>query len=74
MGDITACAARHQDFDARPTILFQQKHSAAGFGRVRSRHQPGGARSNNDYVPCIGCHAELDRNNRSKFMLFQMLA
>ena len=47
---IAARAAGHQDFHARPAVLFEQQRPPAALGRLRGGHQAGGTRADNDYV------------------------
>src|SRR5207237_8714821 len=51
MGEVAACAARHEDLDARLAVLLQQQRAAPLFRGPRGGQQAGGARAGNNHVP-----------------------
>ena len=51
MGEIAPGAARHEDFGARFPVLFQEQHAPPPLGRVESRHQSSGPRTDDYDIP-----------------------
>ena len=51
LGDIAACAAGHQDFDAGPLVFFEQQRPPPALGGSKCGNQPGRPGPDDDNIP-----------------------
>lgn len=51
MGEITPSSSRHENLDARTTVLLQHQNAPAQFRSTKGCHQTGSAGADHHHVP-----------------------
>jgi hypothetical protein len=51
VGDVAACAAGHEELDARFAVLFEEQRLPAALGSAKSGHQTRGPGAGDYHVP-----------------------